>query len=125
MTRAIFPILATAAATVLLAGCGGSSDKPSTDGDGPPSLSSLTDTIGCTNVEPDTELVGVREAGSCDLGGATLYVYTYPTDKQRADMAEVSRLGGGVWVVGDAWEVQAPGQGAAEKVASATGGEVE
>ena len=118
--RRLIPV----AALLLATGCG-QSDKVPADGDGPPSLSSLTDTIGCTNVTPDTELVGVREAGSCDLGGATLYVYTYGTDKQRADMAEVSRLGGGVWVVGDAWEVQAPSQGAAEKVASATGGEVE
>ena len=113
-------------AAVLLAAvsaCGGQSDKPSHDG--PPSLTSLADTIGCQDVHPDKELMGVREGGSCEVDGSTVYLYTYGTDKQRQDMAEVSRLGGGVWVVGDAWEAQTDGQAVAEKVAEATGGEVE
>src|SRR3954471_20767057 len=123
MTRATTLSLAAVAALLTLTACG-SSDKVSTS-DGPPSLSSLADTIGCSNVQPDKELVGVREGGSCEMGGSTVYLYTYPTTKQQADMHEVTRLGGGVWVVGDRWEAQTDGQGVASKVADATGGEVE
>ena len=120
MTR-LFPILA--AALLLVTGCG-QSDKVS-DGDGPPSLTSLADKVGCQDVQPDKELMGVTEGGSCDLDGAEVFLYTYPSAKQMKDLHEVTRLGGGVWVVGDQWEAQAPTRSAAEKVAEATGGEVE
>ena len=116
-------LVGAAALLLTLTACGGG-DKVS-DGDGPPSLSSLADTVGCTNVKQDAELMGVTEGGSCDLDGAEVFLYTYPSAKQMSDLHEVTRLGGGVWVVGDRWEAQAPTRSAAEKVAEATGGEVE
>ena len=119
--RRLIPVAVLLAA---VSACGGQSDKVSTS-DGPPSLSSLADTVGCTNVKPDAELIGVTEGGSCDLDGAEVFLYTYPSAKQMSDLHEVTRLGGGVWVVGDRWEAQAPTRSAAEKVAEATGGEVE
>ena len=119
--RRLIPVAVLLAA---VSACGGQSDKVS-DGDGPPSLSSLADTVGCTNVKQDAELMGVTEGGSCDLDGAEVFLYTYPSAKQMSDLHEVTRLGGGVWVVGDRWEAQAPTRSAAEKVAEATGGEVE
>ena len=117
-------LAALALAATVISGCGGT-DKPAVGDGSPPSLDSLADTIGCTNVQPDTELLGVREGGSCTMGGRDVFLYTYSTAKQQEDLHDVSRLGGGVWVVGDRWEAQAPNTATADKVAEATGGEVE
>jgi len=118
--RRLAPLLL--AALLAVGACGGT-DKPADDG--PPSLSQLADQIGCTNLEPDADLVGVREGGSCRMGGTDLFLYTYTDADQQEAIHDVSRLGGGVWVVGERWEAQAGSRAVADEVAEATGGEVE
>jgi hypothetical protein len=116
-------IPATAVAAVLLVACGHSSGSGGSSG--APTVAGLTSKLGCTHVEQNTEVIGVREEASCDLGADRLTIDTYVSNEQR-DVIEktLGQLAGGVTVVGDRWTVLAPTQASAEAVGAKIGGEI-
>lgn len=108
---------------LLLVGC--SEDEEPEARPSAPLVSDLTRDMGCQGFEYDPEVLGVATAGSCDLDGEEVWVYTYDDSAQQTAVQQISRMGGGSWVVGTLWDAQAPTPELAEKIAAATGGTVE
>lgn len=106
---------------LLLAGCGG--DKPAKAA--PVSMTDLTNDMGCPSYEFSPDVVGVKSAASCELDGQEVWIYTYSTAAQQTAIHDVSRAGGGAWVAGPLFDVQAPTDELAQRIAEATGGKVE
>ena len=115
LTRAL---AATAAAVLVLAGCGGEGDADSVS-----SGQDVADLVGCTGFANDSEEMFVTEGGSCDLEGEDLGVYYFGDQDARDSYVETASGFGGVYLVGDGWAVEGP-PAVLEDLQSDVGGEL-
>ncbi len=89
------------AAAVLLTSCGSDSDTYETGRD-------LADAVGCNGYIDDSEELFVLEGGGCELDdGTDVAVYTFSDSDARDAWLDVAQDFGGVYLVGDAWVVDA------------------
>lgn len=104
----------------VLAGCGGGSSSSSSF----KTPQEIASKLGCTSPEPATEVMA-REGIDCSYDGSTLEIVTFNDNGQRDGWAKIAKkLGGGVYVVGDKWLVDADSTAQAEKIAGVVGGKV-
>jgi hypothetical protein len=79
----------------------------------------------CSGWEPNEDVVGAQEDGSCEIDGKATTVTIYKDAEQRAQIREAfSAFDSGFSVDGGRWTVNVPTRALAEKVRDALGGEI-
>jgi hypothetical protein len=109
----------------LLVSCGSAKADSEAGTAKPVAIEDLAQLASCDGFKQDPEVMGVREAGSCRYAGSDMSLYTYADDAQQGAMHDLSRSGGGVWIVGPLWDIQAASVDVADEIAARTGGAVE
>ena len=115
-------VLLALVAALALGACGGNSS-----GGGPSyeSVTALAHDLGCSGVELNDGVSGVKEEGHCQLSGERMTVYIWPDGVDAKEPPGASSPFGGGWVVvGKNWTVAALTAAGAKKVLDKLGGEL-
>jgi hypothetical protein len=91
----------------------------------PPAVTDLASRLGCTGFAPAARTeVFVREQGTCQVGGASVTIYTFATGQSRNGWLNTASSFGGIYVVGAGWVVAAGTQQVADLVHGRLGGDI-
>jgi hypothetical protein len=119
---------AVLASVLLAAGCSsGGGSAQGVDYRSAASIAAALDKggVACQNYTQDTNVIMVREQGSCTHGSVTLNLTTYQDANQQAQVAKAfGSLVSGVVLSGDAWGVNLPDQATADQAQKVLGGSI-
>jgi hypothetical protein len=117
------------ASLLLLAGCGEASVVDAdVDMRSARAIAAWLDEAGftCEGFEPNTDVIGAREDGTCSHGETTVTITTFNSAEQMETITEAFKdLQSGVIVQGDKWQVGVDNREQAEEVMNWIGGEVQ